>query len=89
MYLVTKVYRQRKSGYIVADRVLILSDGSHPKIPDHLPTHARDIEILTKMFEDENNNLPLRCNRTQLVTNTESLSSITNYTNTVIEDIEV
>jgi hypothetical protein len=59
LYFVTKVYRQRKSGYIVADRVLILSDGSHHKIPDHLPTHVRDIEILTKMFEEENKNLPL------------------------------
>ena len=27
LYLVTKVYRQRRSGFIVADRVLILSDG--------------------------------------------------------------
>ena len=60
LYLVTKVYRQRASGYIVADRVLILSDGSNHKIPDHLPTHVRDIEILTKRFEEENNTLSLR-----------------------------
>jgi hypothetical protein len=89
LYLVTKVYRQRKSGYIVADRVLILSDDSNHKISDHLPTHVRDIEFLTKMFEDENKKLPLRCNLSQLVTNSEGLSSTNNDTNNVIEDIKV
>ena len=55
LYQVTKVYVQRSTNYIVADRVLILKDGSTHTIPDHRPTHIRDIEKLTKLYEDERN----------------------------------
>ena len=89
LYLVTKVYRQRKSGYIVADSVLILSDGSNHKIPDHLPTHVRDIEILTKRFEEETNTLPLRCNLSHLVTNSVISLPIPNDDKTIIEHTEI
>ena len=72
----------------MADRVLILSDGSNHKIPDHLPTHVRDIEILSKRFEEENNTLPLRCNLSHLVTNSVISLPIPNVDKNIIEDTE-
>jgi len=39
----------------VADRVLILKNGSAHTILDHRPTHIRDFEKLIKLHEDERN----------------------------------
>ena len=71
LYLVTKVYRQRRSGFIVADRVLILSDGSTHTTPDNFPIHIRDVEILTREYEKEKPKPDLRCNLSHFVIDTE------------------
>jgi hypothetical protein len=70
LYLVTKVYRQRRSGFIVADRVLILSDGSTHTTPDNFPIHIRDVEILTREYEKEKPKPDLRCNLSHFVIDT-------------------
>ena len=61
---------------LVADRVLILSDGSTHKTPDNFPIHIRDVEILTRKYEKEKPKSDLRCNLSHFVIDTEELSNV-------------
>ena len=74
LYKVTKVYRQRGTGFIVADRVLLLKNGLEHTIPDNLPTHVRDLVILTNRFEASRSHI-LRCNLAHLTSDGYEYSS--------------
>jgi hypothetical protein len=52
-YVTDKVYVDKKSGYIVGERILILKDGRRHRSPDPHPIHVRDLAEMTRQYEEE------------------------------------
>ena len=56
-YITDKVYVDRESRNIVGERILILKDGRRNRSRDPYPIHIRDIEEMTRQYEQESSPL--------------------------------
>ena len=56
-YVTDKVYVDRESRNIVGERILILKDGRRNRSRDPYPIHIRDIEEMTRQYEQESSPL--------------------------------
>ena len=52
-YVTDKIYVDKESRNIVGERILILKDGRRNRSRDPHPIHVRDIEEMTRQYEQE------------------------------------
>ena len=57
-----KIYTHKATGHIVGERALVYKDGSTFKNNELDPIHVRDLELLTKAYEEEERKSILSCN---------------------------
>ena len=57
-----KIYTHKSTGYIVGERALVYKVGSTFKNNELDPIHVRDLELLTKTYEEEERKSILSCN---------------------------